>query len=154
MALEACILGIAVALSLLCLFYPTEIPDFAASSDLLGPDGFPLIVCTLLIGASGMRLFLAWRERHAGNRPVVFASRRQRNFFLATMALICCFILSFIYIGFYITASVYMLLFPVMIEGWKDIKKRALLFNVVCVVGICYALFHWFKIYLPDTLLF
>ena len=94
--LEPCILLTAALLSLLCLFYPTEGAGFVASSDYLGPDGFPTAVCVLLLAACGLRLVLWFKERKALLGQRLFAATEQRTLFGKTFLMILLFILSFI----------------------------------------------------------
>lgn len=152
--LEPCILLTAALLSLLCLFYPTEGAGFVASSDYLGPDGFPTAVCVLLLAACGLRLVLWFKERKALLGQRLFAATEQRTLFGKTFLMILLFILSFIHVGFYATILVYFAVFPLLLEGVKNVRPAALAAYAGGLALTCWVIFRCFKIYLPEPLLF
>ena len=152
--LEPCILLAAALLSLLCLLYPTEDAGFVASSDYLGPDGFPAAVCVLLLAACCLRLALWLKERKTLLHQRLFAAGEQRTLFVKTFLAILFFILSFIHVGFYPTILIYFAVFPVLLEGIRNVRPASLAVYAGGLALTCWAVFRCFKIYLPETVLF
>lgn len=152
--LEPCILLTAALLSLLCLFYPTEGAGFIAPSDYLGPDGFPTVVCVLLLTSCVLRLVLWFKERRTLLGQRLFAATEQRILFGKTFLMILLFILSFIHVGFYATILVYFAVFPLLLEGVKNVRPAALAAYAGGLALTCWVIFRCFKIYLPEPLLF
>ena len=108
----------------------------------------------LLLAACGLRLVLWFKERKALLGQRLFAATEQRTLFGKTFLMILLFILSFIHVGFYATILVYFAVFPLLLEGVKNVRPAALAAYAGGLALTCWVIFRCFKIYLPEPLLF
>lgn len=124
-----------------------EEPAVSLQKDYLGVSGYPLIIGCALAGACLLRLAAVGNgEGEEGNS----SSRIVRPILLATA-----YVGGIAFIGFLISTFLYLAFMPLLLDreaGAKCLGRN--LFYALAVTAVMCAFFRFFKIYLPETILF
>jgi hypothetical protein len=141
-----------ISFGVICMLDVEESSFMMVSDDLLGAAGFPRIVGGLLALASAIVLAQTFLDlKKKGEEPV--SGKVDFRTGLA-MILAVAYVLGVTHLGFAISTILFLALIILVFDNLKLTHVKGILVYSVSLTLVAYCFFKFFKVYLPDTILF
>ena len=142
------LLLVAIVLGVMCMLDVSE-SRFVMAADSIGASWYPRIVgFCLIVSAAALLVFTLIRGADTPLDTIVDIRT------LLTLALSAGYVLGICYVGFMISTLIYLMFLTFIFDNLSLASWRGIIIYSVTLTFAFYCFFRFFKVYLPDTILF
>lgn len=140
-----------ITLALASILTSTQATGMANTNEVLTTDGYSILIGSILLAVCSYDvIYTIWRSRTAQGKTQSLPASVMK-LIASVIGVGVLYVFGISYLGFHISTFLFLTFFVLALEEWN--KKRILpaIGYAVVVNLVCFIVFRWLHIYLPET---